>query len=122
MLRLSAAESSLTVYSGRFARTGGAVWRGVPVIAAYDTRRRGDGEIRAAAAASKVRRSAPPHPPAARVPPSPPHRAERAGVWWGDSRICDSCYRRSEHAGLGDRVGRARARAVLGDRCLAALR
>src|SRR5690349_18898962 len=112
MLRLRAAESSLTVYSGRFGRTGAAVWRGVPVIAAYDTRRRGDGEICGAAADCAV----PPLPTAKRVRvrgglvpalvpspgrsgrPLPPGRGKIAG---------------ERHAGLGDRVGRARARAVL---------
>src|SRR5690348_13386439 len=116
MLRLSAAESSLTVYSGRFARTGAAAWRGVPVIAAYDTRRRGGGEIGAAAAASKVRRSAPPHPPAARVPPSPPHGGGEGRGEVGRLTHCDNSIAGERHAGFGDRVGRARACAVLGDR------
>src|ERR1700731_5188005 len=63
MVRFSAAESSLTVYSGRLARTGAAAWTGVPVIAAHDTRPGRHGEIGAAAAG-------PPSPRVLQVSPS----------------------------------------------------
>src|SRR5260370_39172668 len=75
MVRLSAAESSLTVYSGRFARSGAAAWRGVPVIAAYDTRPRGDREIGVAEAWCRCGECYRFHHPGKRQRPSRPGAA-----------------------------------------------
>src|SRR5258708_29254596 len=75
MVRLSAAESSLTVYSGRFARSGAAAWRGVPVIAAYDTRPRGEREIGVAEAWCRCGECYRVHHPGKRQRPSRPGAA-----------------------------------------------
>src|SRR6266851_10270197 len=79
MVRLSAAESSLTVYSGRFARTGGAAWRGVPVIAAHDTRPGGGGEIGVAEAWCRCSECYRFHHPGKRREPSRPGAAALPG-------------------------------------------
>src|SRR5260370_30850606 len=80
MVRLSAAESSLTVYSGRFARSGAAAWRGVPVIAAYDTRPRGDREIGVAEAWCRCGECYRFHHPGKRQRPSRPGAAALRGA------------------------------------------
>src|ERR1700730_14954139 len=89
MVRFNAAESSLTVYSGRLARTGGAAWRGVPVIAPHDTRPGGGGEIGVAEAGRRRRKCYTFHHHAADdVPAGPTRRRWASEIRAKTARMC----------------------------------